>query len=80
MGVGENWGNKGQPPVCRCGPGEGRPRSTEGLLEGLKFSLLPLAPAKVSEKLSSYPVDPKDPMAPRSVGDQLDKHEVYSRE
>lgn len=30
--------------------------------------------------MSPHPIDPSDPVAPRSVGDQLDKHEVCSGE
>lgn len=44
-------GHRGQTPACRCSPREGHPRSTEGHLEGLQFSVLPVAPAEVAEKL-----------------------------
>lgn len=49
------WGNKGQTPVCRCGPRKGRPRFTEGLLPSPCF-LWPLP--KLQKTMSSHPVDP----------------------
>lgn len=54
-------GHRGQNPACRCSTREGHPRSTEGHLEGLQFSVPPVAPAEVAENYESPPHRPLGP-------------------
>lgn len=58
----------------------GDPPGPEPGARSCSSSSFPRRRAGVTEKLTLHPADPSDPVAPPYVGDQLEKHDVGSRE